>query len=401
MPMLRIFYRRAIITYEVKLNMELTFEKDDLLRAVQVLQGVAGSRNTLPILSNILVKAQDEHIEMSATDLEVGIRIRVNGTIVEPGSITIPARKIAEIIRELPPSVVKIITTANDRVEIECERGVYTIIGLASNQFPSMMSMPDEFFTVNAETFKTMIAKTAFAASTEEARYYLNGVFLHLTLEESRIVAADGWRLALAKSPAMESITEEIGVIVPIKAVGEIRRTFSGSQSNRAKPESNNLKMSISENQIIFSDDVSTLTSRLMEGEFPDYNRIIPKDNDINISLDTQQLLAVIRRVSLLANPKTLLIRLETQDGIMKVSATNPDFGEAHEEMEIKSGDGNIVIAFSAKFALDVLTHLDSEEVLLNLKDPLSAVLLKPVYPDKDGANNENYLYLIMPMRLD
>jgi len=380
--------------------MELTFEKDDLLRAVQVLQGVAGSRNTLPILSNILVNAQawteqserHEQIEMSATDLEVGIRIRVNGTIVEPGSITIPARKIAEIIRELPPSVVKIITTANDRVEIECERGVYTIIGLASDEFPLMMSMPDEFFTVNAETFKTMIVKTAFAASTEETRYYLNGVFLHLTQENSRIVATDGRRLALAQSPAVESITEEIGVIVPIKAVGEIRRTFA---------EAGELKISISENQIIFSDDVSTLTSRLVEGEFPDYNRIIPKDNDINISLDTQQLLAVVRRVSLLANPKTLLIRLETQDGMMKVSATNPDFGEAHEEMEIKSGDGNIVIAFSAQFALDVLTHLDSEEVLLNLKDPLSAVLLKPVSPDKDGANNENYLYLIMPMRLD
>ena len=376
--------------------MELTFEKDDLLKAVQVLQGVAGSRNTLPILSNILVNAQDERIEMSATDLEVGIKIQVNGTIVEPGSITIPARKISEIIRELPPSVVKLLTTANDRVEIECERGVYTMIGLASDEFPPMMSMPDEFFTMNTETFKTMIAKTAFAASTEETRYYLNGVFLHLTPEASRIVATDGRRLALAKSSAVESINEEIGVIIPIKAVGEIRRTFG------AKPESENLKISISENQIVFSDDASTLTSRLVEGEFPDYDRIIPKDNDINIYLDTQKLLNVVRRVSLLANPKTLLIKLETQDGILKVSATNPDFGEAHEEMEIKSGDGNIVIAFSAKFAIDVLTHIDSEEVVLNLKDPLSAALLKPAnveHPDEDG--DENYLYLIMPMRLD
>jgi DNA polymerase-3 subunit beta len=382
--------------------MELTFEKDDLLKAVQALQGVAGSRNTLPILSNILVNAQNERIEMSATDLEVGIRIQVNGTIVEPGSITIPARKISEIIRELPPSVVKLVTTANDRVEIECERGVYTMIGLPSDEFPLIMSMPDEIprtfggqggcFTVDAETFKTMIAKTAFAASTEETRYYLNGVFLHLFPSESRIVATDGRRLALVKSPAVESITEEIGVIVPIKAVGEIRKTFT---------ESKDLKIAISENQIIFSDGISTLTSRLVEGEFPDYDRIIPKDNDINIYLDTQQFLAVVRRVSLLANPKTLLIKLETQDGIMKVSATNPDFGEAHEEMEISRGgaslparNGNIVIAFSAKFAMDVLTHIDSEEVKLSLKDPLSAVLIKP-------GNYENYLYLIMPMRLD
>jgi DNA polymerase-3 subunit beta len=230
-----------------------------------------------------------------------------------------------------------------------------------------------------------MLTKTAFAASTEETRYYLNGVFLHIAPEESRIVATDGRRLALAKNAAVESITEEIGVIVPVKAVSEIRKTFT---------ESENLNISLAENQIIFSDEVSTLTSRLVEGEFPDYNRIIPQDNDIKIYLDTQHLLAVIKRVSLLANPKTLLIKLETQDGILKVSATDPDAGEAHEEMEIKSGDGNIAIAFSAKFALDVLSHIDSEEVLLNLKDPLSAALLKP-------ADDDNYLYLIMPMRLD
>jgi len=377
--------RWSYFNIEVKNNMELTFEKDDLLKAVQVLQGVAGSRNTLPILSNILINAQDERIEMSATDLEVGIRIQVNGTIIEPGSITIPARKISEIIRELPTSVVKIITTANDRVEIECERGVYTMIGLAADEFPAMISMPQQFFTVNTETFKTMLAKTAFAVSTEETRYYLNGVFLHLTPEESRIVATDGRRLALAKNAAVESLNEEIGVIVPVKAVGEIRKAFT---------ESENLKIALSENQIILSDDVSTLTSRLVDGEFPDYTRIIPADNDINICFDTQQLLAVVRRVSLLANPKTLLIRLETQDGMMTVSATDPESGEAREEMEIKSGNGNIVIAFSAKFAMDVLSHIESEEVVLNLKDPLSAVLFRP-------GNDDNFLYLIMPMRLD
>lgn len=366
--------------------MELTFEKDDLLKAVQVLQGVAGSRNTLPILSNILVNAQNEQVEMSATDLEVGIKIQVNGTIVQPGSITIPARKIAEIIRELPPSSVKLVEAANDRVEIECERGIFTIVGLSPEDFPPMMSEADsdKSFTVNAKSLSTMMAKTAFAASTEETRYNLNGIFLHLTPQVSRIVATDGRRLALANDDAVESINEEIGVIIPLKAVGEIRKTFADSES---------LKISISENQILCSDGKATLTSRLVEGDFPDYDKIIPKDNDMNIHLDTQQFLAVVRRVSLLA-PKTLLIKFETQDGIMKVSATNPDFGEAVEEMEIKSGDGNISIAFSAKFVMDVLTHIDSEEVILNLKDPLSPAILKP-------ADNENYLYLIMPMRLD
>ena len=378
--------------------MELTFEKDDLLKTVQVLQGVASSRNTLPILSNLLVQAQDDHIEMCATDLEVSIRIVVPGVVVEPGSITVPARKISEITRELPSSSIKLVTTANDRVEIECERGMYTMVGLAGDEFPPIMSMSESFFTIDAQTFIEMIVKTSFAASTEEVRYHLNGVYLHLTPDSTKVVATDGRRLAVANTAPVvwseaseETDREERGVIVPLRAVGEIRKTFA---------ESETLKIGFSENQIIFSDDTSMLTSRLVEGEFPEYDKIIPADNDISITIDTQQLLSVVRRVSLLANPKTLLVKFEAQDGILKLSANTPDFGEAREEMEIKRGDGNIQIAFSAKLILDVLTHVDMEDVALNLKDPLSAALLQPAIDD-DQSTSVDYRYLIMPMRLE
>jgi len=365
--------------------MELTFEKSDLLKAVQVLQGVAATRNTLPILSNILIEAKDDKIEMSATDLEVGIKVSVPGTITVTGSMTVPARKLAEIVRELPPADVKLAVTANDRVEIECERGKYTLPGLSAEEFPPLLSMSDEFFTMSAATVIDMINKTSFAASTEESRYFLNGMYLHLTPEGTKAVATDGRRLAMLSIDPIESVTEEIGVIIPIKAINELKKTFADAEE---------LKISIAENQIIFSNDEATLTSRLVEGEYPKYDNIIPQDNDIRVSVETKALLSVVKRVSLLANPKTLLIRLDFQESALKVSARAPDFGEAHEEMELKSGSANISVGFSAKFAEDVLTHIDTEEVSFNLKDSLSAVLINP-------AGNENFLCLIMPMRLE
>ena len=365
--------------------MELTFEKSDLLKAVQVLQGVAAARNTLPILSNVLIEAKDDKIEMSATDLEVGIKVSVPGTIAEPGSMTVPARKLAEIVRELPPADVRLSVTANDRVEIECERGKYTLPGLSAEEFPPLLSMPDEYFTMSAATVIDMINKTSFAASTEESRYFLNGVYLHISPESTRAVATDGRRLAMLSIEPIESATEETGVIIPIKAINELKKTFA---------EAEELKISISENQIIFSNDEATLTSRLVEGEYPKYDKIIPADNDVLVSVETQTLLSVVRRVSLLANPKTLLIRLDFEDSALKVSASAPDFGEAHEEMELKSGSANVSVGFSAKFAEDVLNHIDTDEVFLKLKDSLSAVIINP-------ADNENFLCLIMPMRLE
>ena len=366
--------------------MELAFTKDELLRSIQILQGVAAGRNTLPILSNVLVRAADNRIEMSATDLEVAIKIVVPGTIFEDGAVTVSARKLGEVVRELPPEEIKFTTTENHRVEITCGSGVYKIIGLSDDEFPEIESIRGGFFTVPAEVLQSMVDKTEFAASTEETRYFLNGVYLYLTSEKSEVVATDGRRLAVATSEALMPAPEEpVGVILPLKAVREFMRTFE---------ESTEVKICLLENQIVFSDDESTLASRLVDGEYPKYEQIIPKDHDNRITVNVENLLSATRRVALLANPKTFSIRFDIQTNQIAVSAKAPDLGEAYETVTVNSGDGSLEVAFDARFLIDALSHIGTEEVLIEFKDALSAAVLKPVGED-------NHLCLIMPMRLE
>ena len=366
--------------------MELTFKKEDLLGCLQVLQGVAAGRNTLPILSNVLIRAANEQIEIVATDLEVGIKSRVPGVIFDEGAITVSAKKLVEIVRELPPTEIKLSTTANDRVEIVCGEGVYKIIGLPDEEFPDLPSIRGDFFTIDGEVLRSMIFKTEFSASTEETRYFLNGLYVYLTSESTQVVATDGRRLAIASSAALTPPPgEPIGVIIPLKAVREITKTFA---------ESAEVKMCLLENQVIFADDHSTLTSRLVEGEYPKYQQIIPKDHEIRAILEAERFLGALKRVALLASPKTHSIRLDIQENAVKASARTPELGEAYETMELKSGNGDLQIAFDAHFLMDALRHIQTEDVVLELKDSLSAVVLKPV-------GNDNHLCLIMPMRLE
>jgi DNA polymerase-3 subunit beta len=366
--------------------MELAFGKDELFKSIQILQGVAAGRNALPILSNVLVRAADNRIEMSATDLEVGIKIVVAGTIFEEGAITVSARKLGEVVRELPLEEVKFRTTENNRVEITCGAGVYKIIGLSHDEFPEVESIRGDFFTVEAEVLKSMIDKTEFSASTEETRYFMNGLYLHLTSEKSEVVGTDARRLAVASSEALIPPSQEpIGIILPLKAVREIMRTFEASTE---------VKISVLDNQIVFADDEFTLTSRLIDGEYPKYEQIIPKNHEDRITVDVEKLLSAARRVALLANPKTFSIRLDIQADQIEVSAKAPDLGEAYETVAINSGNGSLEVAFDARFFIDALSHIGTEEVVIEFKDSLSAAVLKPVGED-------NHLCLIMPMRLE
>jgi DNA polymerase-3 subunit beta len=362
--------------------MELIFYKDDLLQATRLLQSVAGRATEMPILSYILIDAQKDKIQMVATNLEILIKMQVNGTIVESGSIAIPARKLFDIAKELPPSVLKLTKTVNERAQIECEHGRYTIIGLPVEQFPQLAEMPNQSFTFNTAELKYALSKTAFAASREETRSSLNGVFFHFKKSATTLVAADGKKLALVEIPKVE-IYEEIGLIVPIKAVGEIQKLFFEE----------NVKVSIAENQIFFADNYSLLSALLIEGEFPNYNSIIPKDNELNFHFDTQKLVSALRRVSVLANSETRRVIFEIQDGLLKLSAYDKDFGDAYEEMEIEAWDENITIAFDSKSVIEILSHIDSEVVVFNLKGPFSPAIIKPNL-------NESYFFLIAPMRL-
>ncbi|MEC7866116.1 MAG: DNA polymerase III subunit beta [Candidatus Poribacteria bacterium] len=369
--------------------MELMFQKEDLSKYLQMLQGVASGRNTLPILSNILIRAGNGRIEMAATDLEVGIKVNVPGEITEEGDITVSARKLAEIVRELASEhAVKLSTVGNDRVQVESGDGVYKILGLPTDDFPPMPEIDGDSFTIAGELLISMIDKTEFAASTEEARYFLNGLYFSLTSELTKVVATDGRRLAVASSEALlsgEGEGESIGVIVPLKAIKEIAKIFV---------ESPEVKISLKENQILFADDDATLISRLVDGEYPQYEKIIPDSNEIKIVVDSEKISGSLRRVSLFSNPKNRLLRVDVKSDGMRVSAKSPELGEAFETLDISSANGEIDIGFDAQYIKDALAHITPGEILLEFKDALSAVTLRPV-------ESEDHLCLIMPMRLD
>ena len=367
--------------------MKLKFGKEDLHRYLQMLGGIVPTRTPLPILSNVLITATDAVIEIAATDLEVAVRVAVPGEIEEPGAITISAKKLFEIVRELPPEEVTMTTTENNRLELVCGEGVYKIIGLESDDFPQTPTIaPDGGFAMDSDNLCSMMEKVAFCASIGDTRVTLNGVFMHISQDITDIVATDGRRMALATHPPiMPAGQEPIKVILPLKAVNRIPKLFA---------EGLNVNISLQDNQIIFSDAEATLVSRIIEGEYPEYRRLIPGNDWTEITFNVADALSAIRRVSLLSNPKTYSVRLDIDGLLAYLSAQTPDLGEARDAIGIKSGQGELKIAFDARFLREAIAHIQTEDFRMLFKDGVSSILIKP-------TDNEDHICVIMPMRLE
>jgi DNA polymerase-3 subunit beta len=379
--------------------MELIFERDNLWEAMQVVGSVAASRNTLPILANVLIKATEDQIQLAATDLEIGVKLSVEGQITDSGSITIPAKKLSDIVRELPPSTVKLTALSNDRVEIECENAKFRIVGLTDEEFPPLPEIGEDFLTLNSGILCNMIQKTVFAVSTEETRHFLNGIYFYMDSESITAVATDGKRLAVATQSQTSPSEKNMGVIIPTKAVNNILRTFT---------EDEDIKIALLENQIAFATEKMTFISRLIEGEYPDYEAVMTPamGNEIDMVADTERLLSVIRRVSLLANPKTPSVKMVSKESELSVLASTPELGEAQEQFSVKTTGGNVEIAFNARFVMDVLRNIEADEVIFKFRDSLSPVLVMPAQSsdgdsqDTKAGENGSYMCVIMPMRL-
>ena len=366
--------------------MELTFERDDLLYSLQVLQGVASGRSTLPILSNVLIQAADGRIECVATDLEVGIKIKVEGTIQEDGAITVSARKLADIVKELPgDKKIHLATTANDRVEITCGDGVYKIIGLPDEEFPQLPSVEGESLTIDGELLRAVLRKTEFAASTEDVRYFLNGLYFNFLTERTEVVATDSRWLALAYCDAFNAPGNVDGFILPLKAVKEIARTFADASA---------VTVSVFENQILFADENATLTTRLVEGDYPKYDKLIPESTTGRAVVFKDNILHAARRVALLSNPKNHSISLEIETEQITIFSKTPELGEAHETVSLQSCTANARIAIDARLLIDILAHIETESVAIEFTGEFSPVLIRPI-------GDETHLCLVMPMRLE
>ena len=368
--------------------MEIKAKRDDLLATLYWTQSIVERRNTMPILANVLLEASKGSVRVTATDLEVGVRGEVEGDIIKEGTVTINAKKIYEIIREVPNEQVHLKRLENDWVEVRSGKSVFKIVGMDAKEFPQFPKFDGKSLSSTpAATIHEMIERTIFSVSTDETRYSLNGVFI----EEAeggkvRMVATDGHRLAFEEK-TVGSLGLSKGVILPRKGLAELKKLLeSGTEGV--------VSLGFKENMGLVVKEKIELFMRLIDGDFPDYTKVIPKGNPNIAKLEHDELLQALRRVSILSSERYKGIRMEFSDGKVSISANNPDLGEAVEEIEAEYKGKALSIGFNARYLLDVLSILGGDgEINIELKDELSPSVIRK-------GNIDSYLYVLMPMRL-
>lgn len=368
--------------------MEIKAKRDDLLATLYWTQSIVERRNTMPILANVLLEAGKGSVRVTATDLEVGVRGEFDGHIVKEGTVTVNAKKIYEIIREVPSDQVQLKRLENDWVEVRSGRSVFKIVGLDAKEFPQFPKFDSKSLSSTpASTIHEMIERTIFSVSTDETRYSLNGVFV----EEAeggkiRMVATDGHRLAFEER-TVGSLGLAKGVILPRKGLAELKKLLeSGTEGVVSLGFKENMGLVVKEKIEFFM--------RLIDGDFPDYTKVIPVGNPNVAKLEHEELLQALRRVSILSSERYKGIRMEFSEDKVSISANNPDLGEAVEEIEAEYKGKTLSIGFNARYLLDVLAILGGDgEISIELKDELSPSIIR-----KNGV--DSYLYVLMPMRL-
>jgi DNA polymerase-3 subunit beta len=368
--------------------MEIKAKRGDLLATLYWAQSIVERRNTMPILANALIDAQKGKIQLAATDLEVGVRGEVDGEIVKTGTLTINAKKLYEIVREIPADQVQLTRWDNNWVEIKSGKSVFKIVGMDAREFPQFPKFDGSGqATISAGVIRGMIERTIFAVSTDETRYSLNGVFM----EEGeggkvRMVSTDGHRLAFEEQ-SLGSLGLSKGVILPRKGLGELKKLLESGNDGV-------VSIGFKENMVLVSKDKVELFMRLIDGDFPDYTKVIPQGNPNLVRVDHGELLQALRRVSILSSERYKGIKLDFSENNVSISANNPDLGEAVEEVEAEYKGAAISIGFNARYILDVLGVLGGNgEINIELKDELSPSIIRE-------TGSPGYLYVLMPMRL-
>jgi len=368
--------------------MEFSAKRGELLGMLYWTQGIVERRNTMPILANVLIEGRKGEIYLTATDIEIGIRGKLEGEVESDGMVTVGAKKLYEIVREAPEERVQLKSLENDWVEVKSGKARFKIVGVDGREFPQFPQFEGEKLSrVPAQVLREMIERTIFSVSTDETRYNLNGVFVEeLTGGKVRMVATDGHRLALVER-GIGSVGLNKGVILPRKGLGEVKKLLEGVEDGL-------VAVGFKENMGLIVKDNVELFMRLIEGDFPDYSKVIPKDNPQMVRLKHDSFLHALRRVSILSSERYKGIKVEFKEGRAAISASNPDLGEAVEEIEIEYHGKELAIGFNARYLMDVLSVLgEGGEVELALKDDVSPSVVRK-------ANDDGYLYVVMPMRL-
>jgi DNA polymerase-3 subunit beta len=368
--------------------MKVTIERAQLAKSLAHVHRVVERRNTIPILANVLLRAGKSSVELKATDLDLEIVETAPGEGKTTGSTTVPAHMIHDIVRKLPEGAQVELQSASDgtQLQVRAGRSKFTLQALPETDFPDLAAGElSHSFNVAASDLKRLIDRTQFAISTEETRYYLNGIYLHAIDDKLRAVATDGHRLAQAEIKAPKGTKGMPGIIVPRKTVAEVQRLIDDAGEE--------VKVELSATKIRFSLGNAVLTSKLIDGTFPDYARVIPTANDKTLIVDKSEFMSAVDRVSTVSSERGRAVKLALTDGKLTLSVVNPDSGSATEELEVEYGAEALDIGFNGRYLLDILQQVEGEKARLKLADPGSPTLIE----DMEAAGA---LYVLMPMRV-
>lgn len=363
--------------------MIIKIEKENLLSNLQKVIGVISNKNTLPILSNVLIQTKQGSLELVATDLDVGITTKTNVECIEDGAITLPAKKFTDIIKELPDSLITITARKNNTVSIECKNTLFKIMGIPKEEFPKLPSLTSKNkIKLQQKTLKEMIARTLFAVSHDETRYVLNGILFIIKENEIKMVATDGRRLAVVKKEVDFNKDIKIKSIIPAKTLQELQKNTT---------EDGDMEISFDENQALFSLNNTTIISRLIEGEFPNYEQAIPKIQKNKLRVDKNEFLTALKRASLLTTPDSQSIKIDVLKDRTIVSKHSPNMGEAREELSSKYAGGEFFIGFNPWYLIEGLKNTKEQHLDIEFSGPEKPAVVR------DG--NE-YLYVVLPMQI-
>ncbi len=372
--------------------MEFTVSKSDLVQELNLSQGVVEKKTTIPILSNVLLEAAGDRLTLTATDLDLGVRCSCPARVKKEGSGTVPARKLLDYVQRLPEADVNMKFLENHWASITCGRSRARIAGMSRESFPELPEMPPQIAEIPVKTLASMIERTAFAISMEESRFTLNGALLLLRPEGLIMVATDGHRLAYVQVPAAESgeVSQQFRALVPRKAMMELVKLADQAGEDAKAGFAGN------DNHLFFQVGHRLLMARRLTGNFPDYERVLPKDHPLLVKLQKDEIRSAIERVAQFADERSRAIRVQFTNGEVRVFSSSVEMGESEDSVPSEYAGPDLEIGFNAQYLLDFLRVVPQDQVAIELKDQKSAGELKPA----DGGTSEQYRYVVMPMRI-
>ncbi len=374
--------------------MKFSIAQTEFLNALQVVSSAVPSRTTLPVLSNIFLEAADDRIEVRATDLDLAITTRVKANVKDTGTLTVPAKKLFELVRKLPKEELRI-ESKDLTLNVGSKSGRYKFLCIRPEEFPATPAVAvDAEISLDPDLLERLIRRTIYSVSTDETRPALNGALFQVKDEELRIVATDGHRLSKASCKPAGGIPTppKSDVIVPLKTLHHLARLLSGATGP--------VGVGISKNHARFVVDETTLTTKLIEGPFPNYEQVLPKQNNKHLRVKREDLAQALERVSVFSDSLTRQVKLSLRPNRLTLIVQTPDQGEATEELEAQYGSDDLDIGYNAAYLLDILHTIDSEEVDIRLNTPVTAGLIAPRAPERATPQQEDLLCLVMPLRL-